>query len=137
MSTKHGRGGAADLGLLILRVASWLMLFLAHGLPKLRNYGERAGGFADPIGLGSEVGFALVVFSEVVASLLVAIGLMTRAATLPLIVFFLVAALVQHAADPFNRRELPLLYAAVYGALLLTGPGRFSLDAWIADRRRR
>jgi putative oxidoreductase len=137
MSVKHGRAGAADWGLLILRVASWAMLFGAHGLPKLRNYAERAGGFADPIGLGSEVGFALVVFSEVVACLLVAIGLMTRAATLPLIGFFLVAALIQHADDPFNRRELPLLYGAVYVLLLLAGPGRLSLDAWIAERRRR
>lgn len=137
MSMKRGRGDAADLGLLILRVASWLMLFLAHGLPKLRNYGERAGGFADPIGIGPQAGFALVVFSEVVASLLVAIGLCTRVATIPLIGFFLIAALIQHGADPFNRRELPLLYAAVYVTLLLTGPGRWSLDAWLAERRRR
>jgi len=43
----------------------------------------------------------------------------------------LVAALVVHAPDPFMRKELPLLYAAVFLVLVISGPGRYSVDNWI------
>lgn len=130
-----GRRDLSDWGLLVLRVLPGALLFYGHGFPKLVNYAERQHRFSDPIGLGPEVGFALVVFSEVVASTLVALGLFTRLATVPLIGFFLVAAFVQHANDPFARRELPLLFLSVYATLLFTGPGRWSLDAWIRRKR--
>jgi putative oxidoreductase len=114
--------------LLIARVGAGALLIYGHGWGKLMHFGERLGSFSDPIGLGSPVSFTLVVFAEVFCAIAVAIGLFTRVASIPLIIFFAVAAFVQHAHDPFNRRELPMLYGIVYLALALTGPGRFSID---------
>jgi len=127
----------ASLGLLILRLGAGGLLLFGHGWGKLMNYGEGAGRFADPIGLGPELGFALVVFAEVACSALVMVGLFTRVATVPMLVFFAVAAFIQHAADPWPRRELPVLFGVACLALLLTGPGRWSVDAWWASRRSR
>jgi len=120
---------SAAIALLVLRVGAGGLLIYQHGWGKLMHFGERAGSFADPIGLGPVVGFTLVVFAEVVCSALVALGLFTRLAVVPLLIFFAVAAFVQHAHDPFARKELPLLFGFVYTAIAIMGPGAFSIDA--------
>jgi putative oxidoreductase len=126
---------SADIGLLILRVGAGVMLLLGHGWGKLMHFSERVGSFADPIHLGPQASFMLVVFAEVFCSALVAVGLMTRLAVIPLVIFFLVAGLIQHADDPWNRKELAFLFLVAFLPLLFTGPGRFSIDALIAKRK--
>lgn len=123
--------------LLLLRLGAASLLFFGHGLPKLANLTERAPRFADPIGLGPELGFALVVFSEVVCATLVAVGFFTRLATIPILAFFLVAALIHHAPDPWPKRELPLLFFTAFLPMLLLGAGRYSVDGWLRSRRER
>ena len=118
-----------DLGLLVLRIGAPLLLFIGHGWPKLATFGERLNSFADPIGLGAPVSFILVLVAEVLCAALVALGLFTRLAVIPPIIFFLVAAVIQHADDPWARKEFALIYLVPFLALLFTGPGRHSLDA--------
>ncbi len=43
----------------------------------------------------------------------------------------LVAAFIIHGDDPFKKQEFALLYAVPCVALMLTGPGRLSLDALV------
>lgn len=117
-----------DLGLLVLRIGAPLLLFTGHGWPKLATFSERLGSFPDPLGLGSPVSFILVLVAEVLCAALVALGLFTRLAVIPPIIFFLVAAFVQHAADPWGRKEFALIFLVPFLALLFTGPGRYSLD---------
>ena len=124
-----------DIGLLLLRVAAGAMLFLGHGWAKITHFSERAGLFANPIHLGSVPSFTLVVFAEIFCSALVAVGLLTRWAVVPIVIFMLVAGFIQHAQDPWNRKELAFMYLAAFLPLLFTGPGRFSIDALIAKRR--
>jgi putative oxidoreductase len=45
-----------------------------------------------------------------------------------------VAVGVIHAGDPWGRKELGVLYAALYVVLFLTGPGAYSVDAWLRRR---
>ena len=40
----------------------------------------------------------------------------------------LVAVLVVHGAGPFAEKEIALLYLVPFVTLLLTGPGKISLD---------
>lgn len=125
---------ATSWALLAARVIPSVLLVYGHGWSKAAHFSERIGHFANPIGIGPEASFVLVVFAEVVCSVLVALGLFARQAAIPLLIFFFVAAFVQHAHDPFARRELPMLYAVPYLVVLLAGPGRFSLDALIRKR---
>ena len=41
-----------------------------------------------------------------------------------------------HAGDPWRTRELPLLFAVPLLTLAFTGAGAYSVDAWLAKRRR-
>lgn len=126
---KHAtRAALIDAGLLILRVTVGLMMLIAHGLPKLGKFGDDPIQFADPIGLGVTLSLAMAVFAEVGCSALLALGVLTRAVAVPLLFTMLVAAFVVHAEDPWSRKEFALLYAIPYITLILTGPGRFSLD---------
>ena len=126
-----------SISLLLLRVGAAGLLFFGHGLPKLANASERASRFANPIGVGPELGFALVVFSEVVCTTLVAVGLLTRLATIPILIFFFVAGMIHHVADPWPKRELPILFFIAFLPILLQGPGRWSIDGWLRSRRAR
>ena len=122
------------ISLLILRVGVGLMMALGHGWGKLSTYSTMVDQWADPIGLGSGLSLTLAVFAEFFCSLALVLGLMTRAAVIPLIVTMLVAVFIVHADDPFQKQELGLMYLVSYLTLLLTGAGRYSLDAVIGKK---
>ena len=123
----------ANWGTLVLRVGT-SMLMLVYGYGKLERYlnGERS--FADPIAIGEELTLLLAIFAEFACSLLLIVGLFTRAVLLPLIITMLVAFLIVHSDNPFDKKEHPLLFLIPYCTLLLTGPGRYSLDQRIFGR---
>ena len=123
-----------SLGLLVLRLAVGAMM-LTHGWPKLEKLLSAPDKFPDPIGVGPEISLVLAVFAEVPCAVLVALGLFTRWAALPLLVTMAVAAFIVHGDDPFNKQEMALLYGSGTLAIMLTGPGAFSIDAWRSNRR--
>lgn len=117
-----------DLGLLVLRVGVGLLMMSLHGWGKVFQFSDRAENFADPIGLGPTLSLALVGFAELFCALLVALGLFTRLAAIPVFFTMLTAALVFHANDPWSQKELAYAYMFVYFSIILFGPGRFSVD---------
>lgn len=130
-----GRDGMGrDVGLLVLRVGLAYGLAYGHGYGKLLRLLGGEGGFPDPIGLGSGLSHALAVLAEFVCPLLVAVGFMTRLATVPTIILFVVAFFVVHGGDPFLDKEKAFLYLIGYLVVLLTGPGRMSLDQKLRRR---
>lgn len=118
-----------DAGLLVMRLAIGGFMAFGHGWGKLVGFAEKSATFPDPLHLGSSaVSLALVVFAEVACSLLLVAGLFTRLAAIPLAFTMMVAAFVIHGSDPFATKEKALLFLIAYLMLLLTGPGRWSLD---------
>jgi putative oxidoreductase len=117
-----------DLGLLLLRVASGGFMAYSYGWGKLQGILEGDLGFADPIGIGEVPSLFLTVFAEFVCGILVALGLFTRLALVPLLITMGVAVFIIHAEDPFSKQELGLLFLIPYLTLFLTGAGKFSLD---------
>lgn len=125
-----------DVWLLVVRVLVAAFM-LTHGLPKF--YKLMAGGeiqFREVFGMSAALSLSLAVFSEVICSTFILIGLATRLASIPLMITMLVAAFVAHGSDPFNRKELPLLYCVVYLSLLILGAGRYSVDHLLTRRLR-
>jgi len=123
-----------NLGLLILRLSAGGFM-LTHGYPKLQRLMAGEMRFGDPLGLGPEVSLVLAVFAEFFCAILVMLGLGTRLAAIPLIITMAVAAFIAHAADPFGRKEMALLYMISFVVLLLTGSGKFSVDYFLGRKR--
>ncbi|MGB5813186.1 MAG: DoxX family protein [Polyangiales bacterium] len=123
----------ADNGIFLLRIAVAIMM-LSHGVPKALEYDDLVRSFPDPLNVGTEMSAMLIVFAEVGCSVLLLIGLFGRFAATALFIAMMVAAFVHHFTDPWIDKELPLLYAAVFACLALTGPGSTSIDGWFAKR---
>lgn len=117
-----------DLGLLILRLSAGLVMLIFHGFPKMQNFAEMSTRFPDPIGLGSTLSLGLAVFAEVFCAALLALGLFSRMALIPLIITMAVAFFIVHAADPFKQKELAFMFLTLYAGLFLTGPGKYSVQ---------
>jgi putative oxidoreductase len=127
-----------NFALLFLRISIG-SLILIHGLPKLHML--FAGGpikFADPLGVGMIPSLIFTVFAEVFCSILVILGFGTRLAVLPLMVTTLVAIFIIHVPEGIQNEALPAHYVLVYlFCLLLSGSGKFSVDAFVSKRLNR
>lgn len=125
-----------DIVLLVVRVFVGFAM-LSHGFPKLQML--LAGGkidFFDFMGLGPQVSLILTVFAEFVCSILLILGLFTRVSLGFLIFTMIIAAFVVHGADPFEKREMSLVYLSVYLLLMVIGAGKVSVDHMIERRKR-
>ena len=147
-----------DLALVLLRL-SGLGMALAHGYGKVAAL---AAGEGDGFIAGVEtLGFPLpwlfawaAALAEFLGGLCVALGLGTRVAAASAGFAMFVAAFVRHRAHQhllvalgavqvseetrgsWGNPELALVYLLAFGALALTGGGRFSLDRVLRGRRR-
>lgn len=120
-----------NLALLVLRIVSGAFM-LTHGIGKFSKlFSDAPIAFADPIGIGESASLVLTVFSEVFCALLLIIGFSTRLAAIPLLITMLVAAFVVHVDDGFGKQELPLIYAAIYFVIAISGAGKASIDNWL------
>ncbi len=131
MVTQTGRMVSA--GLLVLRVSAGLMMMF-HGIQKIQNFSQLAGGFYDPFGIGPKASLILAIAAEAGCAALFVIGLFTRLACVPLAVTMFVALFLYHAQDLWSARELSALYLGIFVAVFLTGPGALSVDH-ILNRR--
>jgi len=119
-----------SLGLLVLRLWLGLTMLLNHGWGKLNHFSNMAPKFFDPFHIGSTASFSLVVFAEVGAAALLAIGLLTRFAALTLMIDLGVAFFLFHkmALSGPGSGELAFIYLAGFAALFVAGPGKISAD---------
>lgn len=120
---------STDWASLLLRVIFCGLVLYNHAFVKLTLFRDNPDSFPDPLGFGSANSFYLVMFAEMICGILVLVGLFTRGALIPLMITMSVAVLRIHWENEITDKELPLLYLAVYGAIFLIGPGRFSVDA--------
>ena len=128
--------GAANLGLLVLRLWIGFSMLLNHGFEKLKTFSDTAPNFPDPLGIGHPASLALAVFAEFFASLLVIFGLVTRWSALVLAIDMGVAFIAVHkgALSGQGSGELAFMYLMGYVTLLLAGPGSFSVDKALFGR---
>ena len=116
-----------DIGLALLRILPSVMM-LTHGIPKLQNLIAGNFEFADPIGIGQTPSLFLTIIGEVICPILIIIGYKVKWTTIPSIITMLVAAFVVHSDDPFAVKEKAFLYLAFFIAIMILGPGKYSLE---------
>ena len=126
---------SSNLAALILRIGFGALMIPYHGYTKLVEFNERKDGFMDLLGLGGTVSLSLAIFAELFCSILLVLGLLTRLATIPLLITMLVAFSVHNWAL-FGQYELATAFFIGYLAILALGPGKFSLDYLIFRRKR-
>ncbi len=119
-----------SFALLLLRL-SLGGLMIPHGFKKLMNFAAKSSTFTDPFHIGGPAYMGLTIFAEFFCAVFIVLGLMTRLATLPLIVVMSVALFIAHKGEIFGDGEHAALYLAGYIALLFTGPGKISMDKLI------
>lgn len=122
----------ADLGRLVLRVALALLL-LFHGVSKLIGGIDFITGMLEKMGLPGALGY-LVYIGEVIAPLLILVGVWTRPAALIVAGNMVVAVLLVHAKEFFTMSqtggwalELQGMYFFAAIAVALLGAGRYSI----------
>jgi putative oxidoreductase len=133
-STKYS-DTSVSLGLLLLRIV-FAGIMIKIGYDKLTGFNaiiNSERGFMNFMGLGPKVSLGLVVFAEFFCAALVAVGLLTRLAAIPLIITMAVAFLKVHKGVVFgeNNGQSALFFLVVFVVIMLAGPGKYSVDKMI------
>ena len=113
-------------GPLPLRILAGIT-FLAHGLPKFENIAGTQGFFVS-IGLPPELALPIGLL-EVIGGIFLIVGVLTRITAAFLIIDMIGAIVLVKIPDGFvGGYELESLLIAISVSLLLTGPGRLSIE---------
>ncbi|MDD1508754.1 DoxX family protein [Pseudomonas sp. CNPSo 3701] len=116
-----------DWALLFMRISASLLLLAVHGLPKLLDLQAELGRIEDPLGLGQAITLSLALFAEVACPLLIALGLFTRLACLPILAVLAVSLALVHPEWSLADGQFAWLLTIIFVTLLIGGAGRFAL----------
>lgn len=140
-----GLAGLNEVGAYLGPLALRLLLayeFWEAGVAKFNGsnyFGDLMDKFPFPFSLiPIEVSWWIATWSELLGAIALVLGLATRFFTASLMVLTVVAIISVHAGNGYNVSDggwkLPLMYLVMFLPLLLSGPGKLSLDHWIAQR---
>ena len=125
-----------DWGFVLVRAVIGA-IFIVAGSGKLFGGIEGFSGMLAGLGLPAPVVFAwIVALIELIGGILILVGLFTRYAPVPLAVIMLVATYIQWSGGGFGRARLDLLLLSVLVLLMMTGPGKISIDSvWHSKKK--
>lgn len=131
----------SNMARLFLRLFVGIM-FMQFGIRHLVNYHEMASTFPSVLGLSSVTCLTLMIVIELICSLFIMVGFLTRLSTLAPI-FAMIAAeyyilhdmlphISAYGLDSTQPGYLPIMFIGIYLFILLAGPGKISLDYLIS-----
>jgi putative oxidoreductase len=132
-----------SLALLTLRVGTGLMMLLGHGWTKFQSFDNMKESFPIPkiwileSWMNHTTSLAATIFAEVVCSALIVIGLATRPAAAVLAFTMSIAAFVVLREAPYEKKELAIFYLLAAVVLLISGAGRYAIDARFSQEKKR
>jgi putative oxidoreductase len=117
----------AQYGPLPLRILAGIA-FIIHGLPKLSNIAGTEHFFSSMIGLPAAMALPIGLL-EVIGGIALLVGILTRLASIMFIMEMIGSTITAKLSKGFvGGYELDLLLMAISISLLLTGPGRISIE---------
>lgn len=118
------------------------IMFMQFGIRHLVNFSQLSIDFPTIFSLSSETCLIIMIIIELVCSLLIMIGFLTRLSTIPPIFsmiaaeYYIVHDLLPHSSlyglDSTQPGYLPIMFIGIYLFILLAGPGKISLDYFIS-----
>jgi putative oxidoreductase len=101
--------------------------FLAHRVPSLADFGQ-VQGFVGRLGLPPEMAFVVAIL-EIGGAIAMFTGVLTRITAILYIIFMLATTFVIKLPRGFvGGFEVDLLLLVMAASLLITGPGRISIE---------
>lgn len=131
----------SNLAHLFMRLFVGIM-FMQFGIRHLVNFQQMKADFPTVIGLDSETCLILMICIELICSLFIMVGFLTRLSTIPPIItmvfaeYYIVHDLLPRTPfyyiDSTQPGYLPIMFIGIYLFMLLAGPGKISLDYFIS-----
>ena len=117
----------AQYGPLPLRILAGIA-FIIHGLPKISNIVGTEHFFTNMIGLPAVMALPIGLL-EVIGGIALLVGVLTRIGSILFIIEMIGSTIVAKLSRGFvGGYELDLLLMAISISLLMTGPGRISIE---------
>ncbi len=129
-----------NLGRLFLRLFLGIML-IQFGVRQLVRFLELRYAFPPVFGMDSETSLIVMIVIELVCSLFIMIGFLTRIMIMPPFVAMIMAEYYQlhdyvseapYMLDWQQQGYLPIMFLGIFFFLLLVGPGKISCDYFLS-----
>lgn len=129
-----------NLGRLFLRLFVGIML-MQFGVRQLTHYYELKDVFPTVLGMTNEFSLIMMICIEIICSLFIMFGFVTRLMVLPPLIamifaeYYLLTDYVQEATYLLSWQQqgyLPIMFIGIYFFLLLVGPGKISVDYFLS-----
>lgn len=129
-----------NLGRLFLRIFVGIML-MQFGIRQIAHFYEMRDLFPQVLGMSSELSLIIMIGIELVCSIFIMFGFLTRLMILPPFIAMILAEYhllhdyVSEAAyllDWQQQGYLPIMFLGIYFFLILVGPGKISVDYFLS-----
>lgn len=129
-----------NMGRLFLRLFVGIML-MQFGVRQITNFDTAAGGFPSVLGMGQELSLIIMIAIEIICSLFIMAGCMTRIMTVPPFIAMIIAEyyilhdMVSEAPYLLSWSQqgyVPIMFLGIYFFILLVGPGKISVDYFLS-----
>lgn len=129
-----------NLGRLFLRLFVGIML-MQFGIRQIAHYFEMRDVFPAVMGMSSEVSLIVMTCIELICSIFIMFGFLTRLMVIPPFVsmvmaeYYLLNEYVSEASYLLSWQQqgyLPIMFLGIYFFILLVGPGKISVDYFLS-----
>ena len=129
-----------NLGRLFLRLFVGIML-VQFAVKQILNYSAISGSFMSVAGMSPETSLTVLIVVEMVCSVFIMFGFLTRIMTLPPFIAMIIAE-YDLIHDRFgdaaymlswqSEGYLPIMFLGIYFFIMLVGPGKISVDYFLS-----
>lgn len=124
-----------NISMLLFRVILSLELMVVHGFKKIGINVAVPEQVPNPLHLPEALNNIFAVSANLFFPVFVILGLFTRIAIIPILAVTLTGYFVLHWNDALLIKDTPFMYSLSYLLILALGPGKYSVDYFIVNKR--